>query len=326
MRATQRAIIYVTLSIATLAGAVSCGSSDRDAGAETAPLSVEHRFGAAEIIGQPQRVVALSSQWLDALLALDLQPVAYLEDPLAGDDGLYIWQHPHIGDADPITASDTGLPLERIAAAEPDLILADYSAGEQQVYDQLNAIAPTIGMLGDEQVDPWYKQIRVIGEILGKTAQAEEIIDRVNNEVTAIARELPELAGKTAVLSQFMFDSDQIVAVADPEDGASTLFYALGMSLPDHLVTEAAGTGRLIVSPERVDILRSDLLITWPNGGDPEELMQIPGFSELPSVQGGGFAAVDIETVIALNTPSALSTEWVLNSLRPQLECVSGRC
>lgn len=327
VRTALRALGIGVLSLALVTGVAACGSGaagDADGGDV---VSVAHKFGTSEVPVQPERVVTLSAQWLDAVLAFDIQPVAFARDALAGDDGLYDWQVEHLDGATPLTATEaTGLPLEQIAALDPDLILADYSASEQSVYDQLDAIAPTLGLLGDEQVDRWESQVGVIGEIFGRFDDAEAIIERVRSAVADTAAELPGLEGKTAVLSQFMFDGNQIVAVADPDDGAAALFYDLGMSWPEHVVTEAAGAGRVFVSAERVDILRSDLLIMWPNGGEPDDLLRLPGFAELPAVQSGAFAAVDVETVVALNTPSALSIEWVLDSLRPELECAAGNC
>lgn len=327
MKAGVRAVACAISALVLVTGLAGCGSVASGGMSEAGTVSITHRFGTTEIPQRPERVVALSGQWLDALLALGIAPAGYARDQLADDDGLFSWQEELVGEAAPISfLDDGGVPFEQIAALEPDLILADYSAGDQEVYEQLNAVAPTLGMLGNEQVDPWERQLAVVGDIYDQGDEAADIIDRVNGAVAQTAADLPGLAGKTAVLSQFMFDSNQIVAVADPEDGAATLFYALGMSWPERLVEEAKGTGRLIASAERVDVLRSDLLIMWPNGGSAEDLASLPGFTNLPAVQSGGFAPVDVETVIALNTPSALSIEWVLQSLRPQLECAAGEC
>ncbi len=102
----------------------------------------------------------------------------------------------------------------------------------------------------DRGVDRWDDQVRVLGEILGRSDDAETIIADREAEIAAAA--LPGLAGRTGVLSQYMFGQGQFVVVADPNDGAAALFEQLGMTLPPSLVEEAGiSQGRLMFSPER---------------------------------------------------------------------------
>ncbi|QSE78838.1 hypothetical protein [Rhodococcus koreensis] len=125
------------------------------------------------------------------------------------------------------------------------------------------------------------------------------------------------------MLSQFMFATGQLVVGADPDDGASAVFRRLGLTLPQALVDEAGATGgRLALSPERVDALNADLVVMLPNGGTRDDLMALPGFDRLPSVQQGGLAVEDDATVVGFNTPSSLSLQYSLGRITPQLEAV----
>jgi iron complex transport system substrate-binding protein len=313
----------VALSLAAAGCASDQGNTDGERGAET--ISVEHSMGTIEVPVKPQRIVALDSQWLDALQLFDVEPVAYLDSPLAGETGLYPWQQ--VGDAERIEApQDFSVPVEVVGAQRPDLILGAYAVGDPDVYGQLSEIAPTVPLLGSEQVDRWEDQVALLGRILDQEERAAELIDEAHGKVEALAQELPGLAGKTGVVAQYIFQSQQFGVVADPEDGASTLFAQLGMSLPATIVEESGSSGRLFVSPERVDVLNADLVVIWPNGGSEEQLMALPGFADLPAVTSNGLAVVDVATISALNTPSALSLDWALGKLRPQLECVAGEC
>ncbi len=73
---------------------VACSSDTDDtatAGGET--VTVEHSYGTTTIEGTPERIVATSSQWLDALVELGVQPIAYYSAGSYGDErGLYPWQ------------------------------------------------------------------------------------------------------------------------------------------------------------------------------------------------------------------------------------------
>jgi iron complex transport system substrate-binding protein len=313
-------------------GVAGCSTTD-DANIDSAgtaeSVSVEHVFGTTTIEGTPERIVATSSQWVDALLELGVQPVGYISAGSTGDErGLYPWQSDVSTDAVDLTAgNDTTmegpLPVEPIAALEPDLILGNWQITSADSYGTLTEVAPTVAPLGETGVDNWDDQLRALGTLLDRTGDAERIISERNAEIDEYA--LPGLEGKTAVLSQFMFADQQFVVVADPTDGASALFEQLGMTLPQSLVEEAGvAFGRVMLSPERVDALVADLLVILPNGGTEQDLMALPGFDRLPSVANGGLAVVDYPTVVAFNVPSSLSIGYALDELRPQLEALAG--
>lgn len=317
----------VVLAGALVAGCASSGGEAPERAGDAA--TVEHIYGTTTVDEVPERIVATSSQWVDALLELGVQPVGYLSAGTMGDErGLYPWESAVSADAVEIdgatTASGMGpLPVEEIAALDPDLILGNWQIDSRASYDTLAAVAPTVAPLGAAGVDRWDDQLRALGVLLGRSDDAERVIAERAAAIDEAA--LPGLAGRTAVLAQFLFGDQQFVVVADPEDGAATLFEQLGMTLPPALVEEAGvSLGRLTLSPERVDALVADLLIILPNGGTAEDLMALPGFDRLPAVTNGGLAVVDYPTVVAFNTPSSLSIGYALDIVRPQLEAIAG--
>ncbi|WP_226436306.1 ABC transporter substrate-binding protein [Rhodococcus yananensis] len=321
----------LSLCAAVLVGSAitGCATDDGDTGG-TAPATVaavDHLYGTTTVDGTPDRIVATSSQWVDALLEFDVQPVGYISAGTMGDDrGLYPWQQAVSADAVELDAGNIAagqgpLPTEEIAALEPDLILGNWQITDRSAYDTLAAVAPTVAPLSGA-VDPWDDQIRALGVLLGREDDADRIVADRNAEIDEYA--LPGLDGRTAVLSQFLFGPQQFVLVADPGDGAATVFEQIGMTLPPSLVEEAGvSMGRLTLSPERVDALVADLLIILPNGGTEADLMALPGFDQLPAVRSGALAVLDYPTVVAFNTPSAASALYGLDAIRPQLEAVA---
>jgi iron complex transport system substrate-binding protein len=311
-------------------GATGCATTDdTDTSGATGAVAVEHIFGTTTVEDTPERIVATSSQWVDALLELGVQPVGYISAANMGDDrGLYPWQGEVSADAVDLAegnpaAVEQPLPVEQIAALQPDLILGNWQIDSAEAYDTLAAVAPTVAPLGEMGVDNWAEQLRALGTLLDRSGDAEQVIAHTEAQIDDAA--LPGLEGKTAVLSQYMFSTDQFVVVADPDDGAAALFSQLGMTLPPSLVEEAGvSQGRVMLSPERVDALVADLLIILPNGGTEADLMALPGFDRLPSVTDGGLAVVDYPTVVALNTPSASSTLYALDVIGSRLQAVAG--
>lgn len=284
-----------------------------------ATVVVEHAFGETEVDGVPARIVTLGLQWTDVLLAMGVQPVGHVFEALAGETGIYPWQDALSADAVALDTTD-GLPLEQIAALDPDLILVTYQAPDQATFDSLADIAPTIGLLGGNQVDPWQDQVAVAGELLGDPEGAQAVIDEVTDLVQQTATDLPGLQGRTFLLANYV-PGDSIYVVADEEDGASQLFQDLGMVLEPGVVEVADDvSGRANLSLEQAGLLASDLLITFSNGAQPTELV---GWDTLPAVQTGGAADVDAPTVVGLNTPTPLSIPFSLDAVRPALEAVA---
>lgn len=310
------------------AGLVACGGTNEDAETEAGrSVTVEHLAGTTVVEGTPERIVAVGQQWVDALLEFDVQPVGYISAGTTGDDReLYPWQSAVSADATMLDAASVvtmggAVPVEEIASLEPDLILVGGIA-DPAPYEGLVDIAPTI-FPKSAKVETWQSQIETLGDVLGREDDADAIIAEGEEFTDAISADYPGLQGKTAVLSQFVFDSQQLVVVADPEDGAAQIFDSIGLSVPQELVDSPdISGGRLVLSPERVDVLGADLVVMLPNGGTEADLLALPGFSELPAVAGGGLAVVDYATVVGINLPSKASIEYSLDRIRPQLEAV----
>jgi iron complex transport system substrate-binding protein len=288
---------------------------------DTGGTTIEHAFGTTTLDAVPQRIVTLGSQWNGALLALGATPVAYGADPNAGDDGVFPWEEELLETSEPIEVPASGdLPLEAIAAQQPDLILVTFLVTDQAGYDDLAAIAPTIGALGERQVDTWQDLTTVAGQVLGLEDEAAAVIADVEGQVADLAAELPGLDGRTFALANYV-PSDSIYVVTDEEDGSSLFFQALGLVLDPELVAAGGGAaGRSQLSLEQTSLLDVDVLVLFTSGADPSEL---PGYDQLPAVVDDAVAVLDYESVVALNTPSADSILHVLDLVRPALEAAA---
>ena len=282
------------------------------------PVTIEHRYGETTIETAPERIVTIDNQWLDVLLALDAPVVAAVSDPYV-DGGRYPWQE-LAADVEQIPASGEAIPFEAIAAARPDLIVVTFAAQDEATYDTLSDIAPTIPLLGEEEVDAWEDIAATAGRILDEAEAAQALVDDADAAAAALAEELPGLDGKTYAMANYVA-GDGIYVIADPEDGAAQLFYKLGLTIDPEILAEADGAaGRVQLSTERIDELDSDLVLMLTNDSDPNE---IPGYANLPAVQSGAIAIVDFSVAVALNTPSGTSVAWAVDQIRPALEAAA---
>ncbi len=301
--------------------AAACGGSD---GASTTsapaggsddfePVTIEHRYGSTELTERPQRIVSLDTQWTDALLSLDAPPVGHLADYNVPEG--FPWRDDRLAGSTEMTATDA-LPLEQVAALEPDLIVVTYFAQDQSDYDTLASIAPTIATLSDNEVDTWQEITTAAGEVVGETDAAETVVADVEGQIDAVAEELPGLAGRTFAFANYV-KGDAIYVVSDPLDGAVGFFERLGMEISPAILEVGAGeSGRVEVGFERIDLLDADLLALLTNGEDPST---IPSYDSLPAVESGAVAVLDYATAVALNTPTPLSIPYGIEMIRPAL-------
>ena len=127
-----------------------------------------------QVHADPQRIVVLSGDQLDALCALGLQSRivdAALPDGSASQPsylGTVIHQLPGVG-----SRSAPNLPA--VAAAKPDLILGSAASGSPQLYSALAAIAPTVFTAAPGAA--WEDNLRGVGAATARAAAADGLID-----------------------------------------------------------------------------------------------------------------------------------------------------
>ncbi|MEV6973103.1 ABC transporter substrate-binding protein [Kitasatospora sp. NPDC093806] len=155
------------------AGASSAaGSPAADGGAAGGKRTVKDATGkAVEIPAEPKRVVTLTQEDLDAVLALGVKPVgitngqglneppAYLKDKVQGI---------------PVVGNLLQPVMDKVVAAKPDLILAG-DMQDEQVLKQLREITPAT-LVTMAPTDDWKLSFRGIGNAVNKLDQANKVI------------------------------------------------------------------------------------------------------------------------------------------------------
>lgn len=177
---------------------------------------VKHTFGETLITGTPTRVVVLEWTYVEDVLALGLQPVG-----VADIEGYNEWvKIPVELSGDAVDVGLRGEPnLETIASLNPDLII-DTQFRAAEYYDKLSAIAPTLifePYPTDEsinQYDEMTSTFTTIADVLGKQAEAEEVLAHLDQKYVDAQKKIEEagLLGEKFVLSQ-MFSWENAVYV-----------------------------------------------------------------------------------------------------------------
>ena len=149
------------------------------------PLTITHAFGETTIPEPPKRVVSAGFTGQDDLLALGIVPVAVTN--WFGDQpfGVWPWAQPKLGNAKPVVLNlDNGIQVEQIAGLKPDLIVATDAGLDQDTYQKLAAIAPTLAQSdGDAFFEPWKDQAKTIGQAVFQSDQIDVADQRCRQEV-----------------------------------------------------------------------------------------------------------------------------------------------
>ncbi|WP_460795843.1 ABC transporter substrate-binding protein [Microbacterium sp. GXF0217] len=282
MRASlpRRVLSLASFSLAAvllLAGCTSPSNAGDATPAETpSTRSVEHARGTTEVPDAPQRVVVLEPVELDTAVALGVTPVgAAVASNVSGV--------PEYLGAEGIEPVGT-VPepdLEAIAALAPDLILGTESR-HSQLYDQLEAIAPTVFM--ETQADPWQENVLLIGEALGQEAEAQTLLDGFNERCEEIKDEF-DVDGVTANLIRPR--DETTLSLYGPTSFAGGALECTGLTIPDR---EWGDGLQADLSPENIMDAQADYVFVTTADVEDE--------STIPSAITQNAAAFPIVTLV----------------------------
>lgn len=325
---SRRTRLVVPLAVLSLLAA--CGSEDDDGNGTTAapggddafPVTVEHAFGETTVPDEPRRVVTVGYTEQDTLLALGVVPVGvtewYGEQPFA----VWPWAQDELGDAEPevLDASD-GINVEAVAALEPDLIVSTNAGLDEETYEALSGIAPTIAHSGDHDAyfEPWDVQVELIGTALGQRDEALALIGDLQDRFARVAAAHPEFAGTAAVFLQNAVYDGAFIAY---QDGLSTDFLTdLGFVVPES-IGQFAADGQAYIPLEQAGVLNDAEVLVWgtETPADRPALEAQAVYRALEPVRGGHLAFTDEVLAGAIYFTSPLSLPYVLDELVPRLE------
>ncbi|NEQ33753.1 MAG: iron-siderophore ABC transporter substrate-binding protein [Leptolyngbya sp. SIO4C5] len=81
------------------------------------------------------------------------------------------------------------LNLEQVVALKPDLIIGLASGQEQETYDLLSQIAPTV-LANDQTSGDWQGVVQFMGQVLGKPETANQVITNYQKRIDTLHQQL----------------------------------------------------------------------------------------------------------------------------------------
>ena len=296
------------------------------------PLTLVSPYGETVLDGVPQRIAVVGGLGdLETVVALGLAPV--LTPWTVEDMGWLVGREEQMARAEKIDVWADAFPYEVLAAAEPDLIVAQTLDAVGDRFERLSAIAPVLVRDSEEEYGQtskdWRALVRSLAVAVDRAAAGEQVIADAEQHISDVAAAHPEYEGRTVsiLINRGQEYGIELVNLA----GTTTeeLLTTLGFAPHPHAdeVTEA-------LSLENLSLADADVLVIHQHGGedDPEVaaewLESSDLYQRLEAVQAGVVGHTDVESIYGwclpwgLSWPDPLCLPYIVDQLESVLDGV----
>lgn len=277
--------------------------------------TIVHDFGTTELKKAPKRIVILDNLYGEILDPLDITPVGATTGQADSQEFSTLFKKQY-KDAKVVSVGWQGNPdLDKIAELKPDLILM---TGEQEdLYDELSEIAPTVGyqINTDENWD-YHETSLKVAEIFDKRDEMKKDLDRLDAREAVFAENVKAKFGNQKLMYLRVTDND-IRYYAYGHFGYLYDTYHFNRAEtfnPDDMLQ--------VIDPDKLKDINPDLLIVQADSQEllDNKLKNNPVWSSLKAVQNNkviyadystymlGFGIVSQEAIM-----KQISDEWGLN-------------
>lgn len=251
---------------------------------------IKHAWGETLIKGEPQHIISLFPAASDYLLALGIVPQAassnaegsdqfpnYLSERLKGKDNLGWQVEPN---------------LERILAAEPDLIIGQDFMGD--AFGSLNKIAPTLfaeKVKDDQGIIRMKMSLLKMADMLGRTEEAKQVIADYEKQAIEARDKIKKAIGNETVM--FLRINDKEVRYYSKRN-YEVLYDDLGLTPPPHIPDPA--DSMKVISQEVLPSINPDhIFLLSSSAADTSEVEKTAVWKGLKAVKNNHVYNVDYD-------------------------------
>lgn len=293
--------LLVMLAVVAVFALAACGNDKENKKEESATKStsytVEHAMGTTEIKDTPKRVVVLTNEGTEALLALGIKPVGAVQ-AFSGNP----WYN-HLTDkleGVEVVGFESEINLEKIASLKPDLIIGNKLRQEKD-YEKLSKIAPTV--FSETLRGDWKENFTLYSKAVNQEAKGKEVLTAYEDKVLALKEKLGDKTNQEVSFVRFMADKSRIYYT---DSFSGVIFDSLGFKrVPEQaeLFKDNAKLGNLAVEvgKEAIPKMDGDVLFYFtymPTSDETglateKEWTEDPLWKNLSAVQKGNVHKVD---------------------------------
>lgn len=198
--------LLMVLSLVTMLLLAACGGNSEEAEETEEPkpteentsYTVENAMETVTLDKTPERVVILTNEGTEALLALGVKPVGAVQS-WTGDP----W-YDHIAsemEGVEVVGLESQVNVEAIAALQPDLIIGN-KMRQEDIYEQLSKIAPTV--FAETLRGNWKENFELYAKAVNKVEEGNQVLADYDNRIKEIQTKLGEDVNKEVSMVRFM--------------------------------------------------------------------------------------------------------------------------
>ena len=208
----------------------------------------------------------------------------------------------------------SGLDVEQVLAAGPDVVLGVSLPTTLEAEDELRAAVPGTTVL--DYTASWQEQLTATAAALGVPERAPALQERLDADLAALAADL-EAAGLAGAAASVLAESDGVFS-PPPTTPAGTVLADVGLGRPAaQQQATAPDTPFVPVSPEGLTDHAGDVVYLLSGGG--YDTTTITGNPLWPTVEAGARAGVHEVSGEAWFGSSAFTVDWIARDLRATL-------
>jgi iron complex transport system substrate-binding protein len=288
--------ILILISLATILVLAACGGNNEEKAEEPNPAkqedtsyTVENAMETVTLDKTPEKVVILTNEGTEALLALGVTPVGAVQS-WTGDP----WYDHIAEDMEDVqvVGVESQVNVEAVAALKPDLIIGNKMRHED-IYEQLKAIAPTI--YSETLRGNWKENFELYAKAVNKEEEGKKVIADYDNRIEELKGKLGDNLQKEVSMVRFMAGD---VRIYHKDSFSGVILDQIGFARPESQNVDDFAEKN--VTKERIHAMDGDILFyfTYEEGNGEatqleKEWIDDPLFQNLEVAKSGEVHKVD---------------------------------
>lgn len=266
---------------------------------------------AVEIAEEPDVIVSLTPATTETLFAMGVG------DRIAGK-GQDFFLYPPEAASIPDVATFDAVDIEKVVSLEPDVVFAGGNFfTPPDAIERMRDLGLPVVVLYAASVDAVFKDIELIGQASGRSAEATTIVERMRSEfdaVEAVVSGLPK--------PRLFYELDATGAVYGPADD-SFLAEMIALAGGDPITT--GSPDKFDISVERLIEQNPELILLAdaPFGVTAEQVAARPGWDVMTAVKEGQIRSIDDQTVTRPGPRLFLGLQLLAATIHPDAEIPS---
>ena len=266
---------------------------------------------AAPALAEPSRVISLGGAVSEIVVALDAEALLVARDTTS--------QYPESLTKLPDVGYVRALSPEGVLALDPDLILAEATAGPPEAVDLLKASGiDYVALPEDPSPNGVLEKIAVVGKALGRETAAQALSQKFSAQMAAVEAQASRVATPKRVLFVLALQGGRVMAGGEGSSAEAIIKLAGGIN---------AGTGfsgYKQITDEAVLAAAPDVILMMDREGElsitKTDVQTHPALSQTPAAQNEAIIAMDGMLLLGFGPRTPLAAQTLHDALYPQAE------